>query len=320
MSATLVAKDLAAGHGDARPVLRSRSGRRPRRRGRPRRRQRCGQVHAAAPAGRPGHPGGRQALAQPAHRHRRPPPAGARPPPGRDRTGLLRPPYGRDRRPARPGHRHPGAGRRAARRGRRLRHGAGALARAGRCRPGRARRGDRRAARPVHQPRPADDDALRRSGGPCLARLAAALPLRHLPAGRAHQRPRSGRPAPPGVLRHGAARRHRPGQPRPRVPDPHGHPRRRTRPRPAAGQHLRRRLRLLPGGARAGPASCARAVRGVRRHQGRSGDRGRTPSATGWRRASRTPAARLPTTTRSAARPAWRPPRSRPPRPSRPSA
>jgi ATPase subunit of ABC transporter with duplicated ATPase domains len=42
-------------------------------------------------------------------------------------------------------------------------------------------------------------------------------------------------------------------------------------------------------------------------------------SATGWPRASATPAARPPTTTRSAARRAPRPARSRPRRPARPS-
>ena len=42
-------------------------------------------------------------------------------------------------------------------------------------------------------------------------------------------------------------------------------------------------------------------------------------SGTGWRRACATPAARPPTTTRSAATCAPRPPRSRPPRPGRPS-
>ena len=117
----------------------------------------------------------------------------------------------------------------------------------------------------------------------------------------------------------GLRRRHRRGQPRPRVPRPHGHPRRRARPRPAAGQRLRRRLRGVPGGARGRPPARARGVRGVRRHRSPTSRRAPGCSAPGWRRASATPAARPRTTTRSAGSSAPRRPRSRPPRRGRPS-
>ena len=100
------------------------------------------------------------------------------------------------------------------------------------------------------RPRPADDLAVRRPGRARGPRLPAAVPLRRLPARRADQRPRPRRPGAAGALRHRPARRHGRRQPRPRVPHPHGHQGPRTRPRPAADQPLRRRLRGLPGGAR----------------------------------------------------------------------
>ena len=165
----------------------------------------------------------------------------------------------------------------------------------------------------------ADDRALRRPGGPRRPGLAAAHPLRRLPARRADQRPRPRRPGPAGALRRRPARRHRPRQPRPRVPHPHGHPGPRARPRPAAGPALRRRLRAPTWRSARSPGGTP--ARSTRSTPTRAPGSRPAPgcSAPGWTRASRTPAARPPTTTRSAASSAARPARSRPPRPGRPS-
>ncbi len=173
--------------------------------------------------------------------------------------------------------------------------------------------------RPRLLARPADDRAVRRPGGPRGPGVAAAQPLRHLPARRADQRPRPRRPGPAGGVRHRAARRHGRGQPRPRVPRPHGDQRARAGPAPAAGQPLRRRLRVLPGRARGGPPARPRRLRRVRADQGQPGGAGAYPARTGWRTASATPAASPRTTTRSAASSVPRRPRSRPPRRGRPS-
>ena len=68
----------------------------------------------------------------------------------------------------------------------------------------RRSRGRPRARR---RPGPADDVAVRRAGGPRRAGVAAAEPLRRLPARRADQRPRPGRPGPAGAVRVRAAAR-----------------------------------------------------------------------------------------------------------------
>ena len=123
----------------------------------------------------------------------------------------------------------------------------------------------------------ADDRAVRRAGRPGRARRAAAVPLRRPAARRADQRPRPRRARPARALRRRLPRRHRRRQPRPRVPRPHRHPRGRARPRPAAGPGARRRLRRLPGRAGGRPPARPRGVRGVRRHEG--GPRGAGPHA-----------------------------------------
>ncbi len=109
-------------------------------------------------------------------------------------------------------------------------------------------------------------------------------------------------------------------QPRPGVPGPHRDPGGRAGPGPAAGRGVRRRVRGLPGRARGGPPARPGGLRGVRR-PGQPGSRtGPGRSATGWPSGCATPAARPPTTTRSAASSGPRPARSRRPRPARPSA
>ena len=124
-------------------------------------------------------------------------------------------------------------------------------------------------------------------------------PVRRVPAGRADERPGPRRAGAAGGLRRGPALRHRRGQPRPGVPVAHRHRRARDRPAPAAGHVVRRRLRRVPRGARGRAPARARGVRGLRRPRAAPGGRGRGCSGPGWRRASRTPGARPPTTTRS---------------------
>ena len=215
--------------------------------------------------------------------------AGARAGPRRDGRGVRRPPYRRDRR-----HRRDGGGRRGAR----LRPARAPTTRtpspstAGwRAAPPTSTSGSRRCW-PTSASTSAPDalmtSPLRRPGGPGGARRAAAEPLRRRAARRAHQRPRPGRARAARGLRPRAARRRRAGLPRPRVPGPLRDPDRRARPRPAPGRGLRRRLRRLPRGARGGPAARARGVRRVRRQEGRPGRRGPGPSASGARRASAT--------------------------------
>ena len=116
------------------------------------------------------------------------------------------------------------------------------------------------------------------------------------------------------------ARRHGRRQPRPRVPHPHGHQGPRTRPRPAADHPVRRRLRGLSGGAGDGPPARPRGLRGVRRQAVRP-RRPRADAALldGQGRQERPPQGE-PTTTRSAASSAARRARSRRPRPGRRSA
>ena len=118
---------------------------------------------------------------------------------------------------------------------------------------------------------------VRRAGRPGRAGRAAAVPLRRPAARRADQRPRPRRARPARAVRRRLPRRHRRRQPRPRVPRPHRDPGGRARPRPAARPRARRRVRRLPGRARGGPAARARGVRGVRRHEGRP--RGAGPHA-----------------------------------------
>ena len=76
---------------------------------------------------------------------------------------------------------------------RRLHRRPRALARPRRRRPRRAGRRGRGRPRARRRPRPADDLAVRRPGRARRARVAAAQPVRHLPARRADQRPRPGR-------------------------------------------------------------------------------------------------------------------------------
>ena len=144
--------------------------------------------------------------------------------------------------------------------------------------------GLRRDARHAH------GGALGRPGGASEPRLAAAEPLRRLPARRADERPRPRRPRAPRALRLAPARRRGARQPRPRVPGAHGHPRRRARPRAAPGERLRRRLRRVPRGARDQAAPRARGIRGVRRHAGIArGARAHAADVDGEGRAQRAP-------------------------------
>ena len=201
MSATLIVKDLAAGHGDRLLFSGPRPGGRPRRRGRAGRGQRRGQVDAAADPRR-------AAAARSRARSRLSPPTatvGYLPQeperrPGRDGPGLPGPPY-RGRPPRRraldaatEALADGAAGRR-----RRVRRRPGALARPRRRRPGRAGRAGRRRAGPRRSTWTTPmTGALRRPGGPRRAGLAAAQPVRRLPARRADQRPRPGRAGPAG--------------------------------------------------------------------------------------------------------------------------
>ena len=198
--------------------------------------------------------------------------------------------------------------------------GAGALARARRRRPGGARRAGRRRAGAGRRPGPADDGALRRPGGPGRAGLAAAQPVRRLPARRADQRPRPGRPGPAGAVRHRAAGRHRAGQPRPRVPGPYGDPGARARPRPAADPHYGGGYARLPGGARGGPpARPRRASRSTPTPAVRAGGPGPDPAGLdGEGRQERPPQGPGQRQDRPEV-PRPRRPRSRRPRPGRPS-
>jgi ATPase subunit of ABC transporter with duplicated ATPase domains len=103
--------------------------------------------------------------------------------------------------PATHGRGHAGARRRGTGLGRRVLDQPGALARPRRRRPRRAGRGGRRLAGPRRRPGPPDDRPLRRPGRPRRTRLAPPLPLRRVPARRADQRPRPGRPGAPRTLR-----------------------------------------------------------------------------------------------------------------------
>ena len=140
--------------------------------------------------------------------------------------------------------------------------------------------------------------AVRRPGGPRRPRLAAAVPLRRLPARRADQRPRPRRARPAGAVRRRRAGRHRRRQPRPRVPRPHRH-------RVVELDLAQQQVRVygggydgLPGRARDRPAARARGLRGVRRHRSALEARARTQRA--WMdKGVRDADARRPTTTTS---------------------
>ena len=144
----------------------------------------------------------RRRAAEPADRHRRLPAAGARAPPGRDGARLPGPAYRRRGRAARPGRRHRGARRRARRAPTTPTPTALErwLALGGADLDERAERGRRR-PRAGRRPRCADDRAVRRAGRPGRPGVAAAEPVRHLPARRADQRPRPRRPRPAGAVR-----------------------------------------------------------------------------------------------------------------------
>ena len=101
---------------------------------------------------------------QPAVRHRRTPPAGARAATRRDRRGVRRPPHRGHAGPGGDGRRRRGAGVGRARCGRRLRRGARPLARPRRRGPRRARRGRRGRRRARRRARHPDDGAVRRAG------------------------------------------------------------------------------------------------------------------------------------------------------------
>ena len=178
------------------------------------------------------------------------------------------------------------------------------------------------AARPGHRPRPADDrrSPAARRPAPALASLLLSRYDVFLLDEPTNDLDLDGL-RPPGVLRHGAARRHRPGQPRPRVPDPHGHPRRRTRPRPAAGQHSTAaatpptwRSASGPGGT---PASSYEEYADTKAGSGDPG--AHAAQLDGEGRQERPPQGPRQRQDRPQG-PRARPPRSRPPRPSRPSA
>ena len=148
---------------------------------------------------------------------------------------------------------------------------------------------------------------------------AAAVPLRRPAARRADQRPRPGRAGPAGAVRHRRAGGHRGGQPRPRVPGPHGDAGGRAGPRPAAG----------PGASTAGTRRTwpsARWPGGTPARSSRStptprpaSRRGPACSATGWPRACATRSRRRRTATSTSRATTARRRRSRAPRPSRPT-
>ena len=259
--------------------------------------------------------------AQPADRHRRLPAAGAGAAPGRDRARVPRPAHRRRRRPAatwtRPPRRwstsEPGADDAyAAALERWLALGGADL--------------DERAEQVAAdlglrvEPGPADDRAVRRPGRPGRPRLAAAVPLRRLPARRADQRPRPGRPGPAGGVRRAACAPAPSWSATTASSCPHRHRGRRARPRPAAGQRsTAAATRPTWRSARSPGGTPGRRTRSTPT-RGRRSRTGRARSAPGWRRASATPGARRPTTTRSAATfRAEASRRSRPPRPGRPS-
>ena len=152
--------------------------------------------------------------------------------------------------------------------------------------------------------------------------LAALLLSRYdvLPARRADQRPRPGRSGPTRAVRRRAARRRRRREPRPGVPGPHRDRRRRAGPRPAAGQDLRRRLRRPTSkSARSGAGTRARSTRTYAETGGRPDHAGADRSGRGRTRASKAARRTKRDNDRSTRVPGRPSRRSRPPRPGRPS-
>ena len=300
MSATMIARDLAAGHGDRTLFsgldLVVAPGDVIGLVGVERRRQ----VHAAADPGRADAGRGRHGLAEPAHRDRRLPAAGARAAARRDGPRLPGPAHRRRPGAGGDGRRRRGAGRgRAGRRRRRTRPrwSAGSTSAAPTWTSAPSRSPPSWAS-----PSTLDHPMTALSGGQAArAGLASLLLSRYdvflldeptndldLDGLARLEEFVTGLRAGDGA-----------GQPRPRVPGPHGHRGARAGPGPAAGHALRRRLRGLPGGARAGPAARPRGVRGVRRQRKEPAGAGPDAARLDGARASATPAARPPTTTRT---------------------
>ena len=109
------------------------------------------------------------------------------------------------------------------------------------------------------RPRPGHDGALGRPGRPRRTGRAAAVPLRRLPARRAHQRPRPRRSGPAGGLRR-RPRRARWSSSATTGSSSRARSRRSSRSTCAssAGRDVRRRVRGLPRRARGRPAARAR--------------------------------------------------------------
>ncbi len=179
---------------------------------------------------------------------------------------------------------------------------AGTLARPRRRRPGRAGRSRSPPTSGLASDLDhADDRAVRRPGRPRRPGVAAAQPLRHLPARRADQRPRPGRAATGwrtssagcGPARSWSATTASSSP----VPSPGSSsstsPSSRSTTSAAATRPTWRSARS-PGGTPARSTTSTPTLEPASR-------RAPGPSAPGWRRASRTPAARRATTTRSAA-------------------
>ena len=206
------------------------------------------------------------------------------------------------RRAARAGRGDRGAGRRRARRGRRLRRrrwSAGSPSAAPTSTSGPRRSPPSWAC---GRPRPADDRALRRPGGPAGPGLAAALPLRRLPARRADQRPRPGRAGPAGALRHRAARRRPCWSATTASSWPARSPGSSSSTWPSSrSAATAAATRPTWRSARSPAGTPARTTRSTPTRRAALEARAPHAARPGWRRASRTPAARPPTTTRSAA-------------------